>query len=292
MAESSHSPPAARQPVIILGMHRSGTSMIAKLLDRLGLFVGAELQEDHESTFFLELNETLFSRVHACWDNPLPMRNFLAYEEAVRLTATALNGDLQSRRFRRFFKPPQSLAKFDRPWGWKDPRTVFTLPIWLRMFPQARLIYIVRNGVDVAGSLVVRERNLLKKRLDQFEARMAKRSLRPLLDRVAYKGSARCLTLDGAFELWIEYLRQADENLSGISSPLQSIRFEDFVAEPRKHLKTLAEFCELPRVTEEAIARAAEEVRPGRSMAFASDPVLATFHRRIRENPWMERYGY
>ena len=31
-----------QQPIIILGMHRSGTTMITKMLENLGLFVGAE----------------------------------------------------------------------------------------------------------------------------------------------------------------------------------------------------------------------------------------------------------
>jgi len=47
------------QPVILLGMHRSGTSLVARLLDELGLFQGAELQDDHESTHFLAVNELL-----------------------------------------------------------------------------------------------------------------------------------------------------------------------------------------------------------------------------------------
>src|SRR5437588_6692719 len=88
----------ARQPVIILGMHRSGTSMVSELLDALGLFVGRELQDDHESTFFLALNETIFARVGASWDNPLPMRYFVACGEAVEMTANALAADLSSRR--------------------------------------------------------------------------------------------------------------------------------------------------------------------------------------------------
>ena len=49
----------------------------------------------------------------------------------------------------------RSLERFDQPWGWKDPRNVFTLPLWLRVFPEAKIIYIVRNGVDVAASLLV-----------------------------------------------------------------------------------------------------------------------------------------
>ncbi|MBK8351014.1 MAG: hypothetical protein IPL21_04765 [Saprospirales bacterium] len=40
-----------QQPIIILGMHRSGTTMITKMLENLGLFVGAEKEINHESLF-------------------------------------------------------------------------------------------------------------------------------------------------------------------------------------------------------------------------------------------------
>jgi hypothetical protein len=42
-------------------------------------------------------------------------------------------------------------------WGWKDPRNSITLPVWLKLFPDARVIHIVRNGVDVAESLYRRQ---------------------------------------------------------------------------------------------------------------------------------------
>ena len=35
-------------------------------------------------------------------------------------------------------------------WGWKDPRTALTLPIWARIFPRPAGWTVVRNGVDVA----------------------------------------------------------------------------------------------------------------------------------------------
>lgn len=38
-------------PVIILGMHRSGTTMITKILENLGLFVGVEKEINHEALF-------------------------------------------------------------------------------------------------------------------------------------------------------------------------------------------------------------------------------------------------
>lgn len=285
--------PCAGQPVIILGMHRSGTSMVSQLLDELGLFVGRRLQDDHESTFFLELNEILFSRVGASWDNPLPVNDFLATEDAVCMTALALRADLIGRRGGKFFGRSSSnaFADFTGAWGWKDPRTVFTLPLWLRLFPQAKLVYIIRHGVDVAASLMVREKRLLELRKERFEARMRKPSLRSHLDRAGYKGSPRCLTLEGAFALWVEYVEQAERVMKGLPNALHTIRYEDFLSEPARHLAQLASWCELP-VDERKIAAAAAKVNRGRALAFGGDPVLAQFSERVQADPWMQWFGY
>ena len=48
------------QPVIIMGMHRSGTTMLASLLEQLGLFIGTKKQENDES-LFLQVEEGLYS---------------------------------------------------------------------------------------------------------------------------------------------------------------------------------------------------------------------------------------
>src|SRR5436190_10216918 len=124
-----------RPPIILLGMHRSGTSLIARLLDELGLFQGAELQEDHESVYFLEVNDLLLKRIGATWDNPGPARGFLHNAQAVDLTSRCLRVDLLSKHAAGFLgrKRPfkAGLEKLEVPWGWEDPRTVFTLPLWL-----------------------------------------------------------------------------------------------------------------------------------------------------------------
>lgn len=39
-------------PVIIIGMHRSGTSMLTRVLQRAGLFMGEHREENDESLFF------------------------------------------------------------------------------------------------------------------------------------------------------------------------------------------------------------------------------------------------
>ncbi len=283
--------PTARQPVIILGMHRSGTSMVSELLDELGLFVGKELQDDHESTYFLDLNEQLFARVGASWDRPLPVSDFLACEEAVRMSAAALTADLSGRGVRPFLGRRATLQTFDRPWGWKDPRTVVTLPLWLRLFPDARLVYLIRNGVDVAKSLMVRERNLLATRVERFEARMAKHSSRSALDRAGYKGSPRCLGLRGGFDLWAEYVTAAERHLDGVACPVHRVRYEDVLREPMRHLPELARFCGLDDASNR-IAAAVGRIDGSRAMAFATDPATAAFYQQVRADPWMVRYGY
>jgi hypothetical protein len=281
---------STHDPIIILGMHRSGTSMVSELLDELGLFVGRNLQDDHESTFFLDLNDQLMKRVSASWDHPRPLLDFLSCEEAVRMTATAVEADLSTRRIKGFL-PKGSLENFDKPWGWKDPRTVFTLPLWLKIFPQAKLVYIIRNGIDVARSLMVREKKLLKLRSERFEGRMKTRSLRSYLDRAGYKGSPRCLTMAGGFDLWEEYVLQADANLKRISNPIHAVKYEDILAEPKKRLTELAKFCGLDPSANQ-IETSIRQIDGSRAMAFTSDPFSAAFYETVKTNRWMKSFGY
>jgi hypothetical protein len=286
----------ARKPVIILGMHRSGTSMVSELLDQLGLFVGSTLQDDHESTYFLDINDELLRRVSASWDQPMPFLDFLKYDDAVKMTADALAADLSSPAIRAYFggsrwRGKASFETFEKPWGWKDPRTVFTLPVWLKLFPGAKLVYIIRNGVDVAKSLMVREKKLLKLRRERFDDRMNRRSTRTFLDRAGYKGSVRCLTLDGGFSLWEEYVRQADASLRGLTNPIHTLLYEDMLADPRKHLPELAAFCEL-EVNTSVVEKAVGKIDGSRSMAFAGDAEAWAFFHRIKSTEWMAKFGY
>ena len=52
----------------------------------------------------------------------------------------------------------EMIASFpkDRLWGFKDPRTLLTLPGWLEALPHAQLVGSFRNPVSVARSLQTR----------------------------------------------------------------------------------------------------------------------------------------
>lgn len=280
-------------------MHRSGTSLIARLLDDLGLFQGASLQDDHESTYFLEVNDLLLKRIGATWDHPNPMREFLQQPAALELTLQCVRADLRSKAVSGYLGLKQyltcgSLEKLDRAWGWKDPRSVFTLPLWLRLFPGAKLLYIVRNGVDVASSLRVREQRELARRIEELPGKAKQRAGHSLLERAGFKGSARCLSLAGAFSLWEEYVTQAEAALAATANEGLVIRYERFLSDPRDAthgLARVARFCGMDADAAK-VEQALAQIKPERAKAFLSDPELSAFYQTVKETPWMKRYGY
>lgn len=286
----------AKAPVILLGMHRSGTTMVAELLERLGLFLGKELESNHEALYFLDLDDELFRRANAAWDNPSPMLAFFAHRDAVELSRRALESDLESKNFRSFVGWKQYLKQggvsgMDRPWGFKDPRAVFTLPLWLQLFPDAKLVAVHRNGIDVANSLFTREKKRLAHQREVFERRVARRAPHRRFERAAYKGSPRCLSFDGAFSLWEEYVARLDQVLADAERPTFHVHYEKFVASPREPLAALADFCGLAKFSKEDFEAALGEVDSSRGNAFKQARTTPEIERALA-SPWMNKLGY
>jgi hypothetical protein len=289
---------SVRQPVIIMGMARSGTSLLAGMLNRMGLFLGHQkIAGDEEAKFFFRLNAIMLRRVHAEFDNPGPMRYFLDDAEAVRMTVACLAADIRSCRIIGYLGVGQylkygSLSGYDKPWGWKDPLNIYTLPVWLRLFPKAKIVYIVRNGVDVARSLVELHRRIVAKRQSRNQRKFRYLSLQRNIELFGFKGASRCLSLDGSFSLWEEFVAQAEETLGRIDNERIVIRYESFVTAPRAHLVELGRFCELPECAENVFDDAANRVRAERSNAFLDNSDLTAFYHRVKSSPWMQHYGY
>ncbi|WP_297444278.1 sulfotransferase [Desulfurobacterium sp.] len=181
-----------RRPlVIIIGMHRSGTSMLSRILGKLGIFMGWKKEQNNEALFFLRFNDWVLKQAHASWDNPYNYT--LAGPDFRELMTELANKYIKSIRrvqylgFPDFFKY-RSLKELDFPWGWKDPRNTFTLDIWLKVFPNAKIIHIYRNPIDVAESL--RKRTLKYRK--NFEWNF-KKNVKLLLTRgyIGYGNSVR-----------------------------------------------------------------------------------------------------
>jgi len=135
--------------VCIAGAHRSGTSMVTRLLHRCGLYLGLERDlmppaADNPDGFwehlcFVRLNDEILNTAGAAWD--LPPRNNQDF-----------NGELlQTQRI----KAELLIDDFvDQPiWGWKDPRNSLTLPFWQKLLPGLKTVVILRHPLEVAYSM-------------------------------------------------------------------------------------------------------------------------------------------
>ena len=52
---------SSKEPIIITGMHRSGTSLLSEILIHSGIYMGSKLDSNNESVFFQRINKWILS---------------------------------------------------------------------------------------------------------------------------------------------------------------------------------------------------------------------------------------
>lgn len=140
--------------VIVLGMHRSGTSVATQMLTRLGLTGPApsdEIPADDdnprgyfESRTLTLLGDEVLLALGATWDAPPTV-------EEVSESLPILD-----RLMPRAQRAIEKLARAE-PWVWKDPRTCVLLPFWSRLLGGGEpAVMVYRSARDVATSLLKR----------------------------------------------------------------------------------------------------------------------------------------
>src|SRR5882762_1173779 len=136
--------PSSYSPIIVIGMHRSGTTLVTRMLEDLGLFVGATREGNEEASFFLAINRWLMFQSGAAWDYPEPIAYLLQHKEIRALARDYIVRYLmESPRvisflgWRNYWRYG-TLVELDCPWGWKNPLNTYTLPLWLDIFPEAK----------------------------------------------------------------------------------------------------------------------------------------------------------
>jgi len=181
----------------------------------------------------------------------------------------------------------RSPVELDEPWGFKDPRSTFTLPLWLALFPDARLIHVSRHGVDVAASLTARHDRIVAARQARFDRE------RWLYQWIARRSrittSARCASLADGFSLWEEYLDESRRQVGEHLGPTLDVRYEDFLSNPAEGLARMAKFCAV-EVSDERVADVAGEAQPDRAYAYRGSPELLEFAEARAENLGVRGY--
>ncbi len=156
---TSIEPPArARRAVVVLGMHRSGTSAVAGCLNRLGVDFGPRLMpatEDNPRGYYehidiVNLHDRLLLALGGSWDETRPLPSGWLLNDA-------LTGSYRAELL--------ALLQRDLPtaplWGIKDPRLCRLLPwwepIWAATGTQPLYVIVRRRPSEVAASLARRE---------------------------------------------------------------------------------------------------------------------------------------
>lgn len=273
---------APRAPVIIIGMHRSGTSLLTRALQRFGFFMGIGTSRNEEAAFTNALNNWLFRHAGATWDQPESMNLLLQDHDLRPHLNDYLAGVIDGPASLRFLGPVRwmrdgGLRGIGQPWGWKDPRNTYTLPFWLELFPDARVIHIVRHGVDVAESLRTRRARELGRNLARYRNLRSLYHANPFAPkRRPFAGHQRCARLDGGFSLWEAYVDRAREHVDALGTHALEIEYEKLVAEPANALEQALEFCGI-EATPDRIHQAGARMDTGRVFAFRQNQECTEF---------------
>lgn len=145
---ASNNKPSNKNIVIIMGMHRSGTSCLAGCLQEMGLFLGDVVtaaphnkKGNRENKSLYLLHEKVLNSQGASWDKP------------------ALVDKWQPEHLDELQKIIEAYSS-QQQWGFKDPRVLFTLPGWLELLPDCHFTFIasLRHPAKVAASLSTRNK--------------------------------------------------------------------------------------------------------------------------------------
>ena len=131
--------------LIISGMHRSGTSLTASLLQSAGVDIGNNLLGESssnpkghfENLEFFDFHQSVLRSTgisEAGWtlqkDIPIPEY----YIDVAKLLI-------------------QKNVSLTQPWGWKDPRTTLFLDFWRNLISAPKFVFVYRSPWEVVDSL-------------------------------------------------------------------------------------------------------------------------------------------
>lgn len=283
-------------PIILIGMHRSGTSMVSRLLESAGLFMGINKDKNNEAQYFVRLNEWILFQAGASWDNPFEFPSFCKHDHASTLITDfllqAINRPITLRFLGWKFFKQWNLAELDFPWGWKDPRTTLTLPLWLQVFPQAKVIHVYRHGVDVAYSLLQRSeekydvRRILYRKLYYVYWLFG-----PKVIPLDYRrfDSVSLLSLENGFDLWEFYIQQAYNHAEHLTDRVMHIRYEDILDSPQEQVRVMLEFCGLD-ANSTHLQKIMTTINPSRAYAYRKSEELLKFSETVKDR--LQRFAY
>lgn len=153
------STPTKKTAILVLGMHRSGTSCLTGILQGSGVNLGEVFTSNpynkhgnREHARIMALNDAVLDHNGGAWDVPVEVLDWTTEQSRER---DSIINELASSEARH--------------WGFKDPRTLLTMPFWQEVI-QPQLIGTFRHPLRVAMSLHQRSQMPLDDALTLWQA--------------------------------------------------------------------------------------------------------------------------
>ena len=235
----------------ILGMHNSGTSLLARLAALLGLELGPEvLTRDSfeakpaydywEHAGIVELQDEALHRLGRHWGTPqshLPIPPEAWSLPEIARIAEALGAILD--------RELAAARSGNRPWGFKDPRTVRLLPLWRQV--------LARRGLTARYLISLRD---------------------PAIVTASFADKGRVAPAD-AEALWRRSYLEALAGSAG--SPRLVVDYDAWLDQPETQAAALAEFLGQPQAADAALAAVRDAIDPALRRTHAAPLRLAPF---------------
>ena len=138
--------------ILVMGMHRSGTSMVSRILNLMGCYYSSEDQvmlpaEDNPKGFWerkdvMDLNNKILHDHQATWNDPYKLKD-------IKINSLLYSKDIKNIIYK--LEP-------HRPWFIKDPRFCLTYKCWANELEHNLNIVVLRNPLAVSISLFNRNK--------------------------------------------------------------------------------------------------------------------------------------
>lgn len=191
----------------------SGTRVFARIVRHGGMFIGDNLNVSEDSLDLAEYLDRWIDEFMPFWDAPEEAHAHSEMIRELKLTLAKHCGSFDSTA--------------SQPWGWKEPRSIYLLPLFHSYLPSMKFLHVIRDGRDMAYST---NQNQLRKHGHTLLRITDNFSSQPL-QSIALWSRINLLAADyGERRMPGQYLR---------------VQFEDLCREPATVTARILEFFEL-----------------------------------------------
>ncbi len=241
VSKNKHGYKSLEKPIFILGTGRSGTTILGIVLSM------------HRDVGYLNEPKAIW---HLIYPREDIIGNYSRDDAKYRLTAEDATDEMRqcaSQMFGAYLTTTRSKRLVD-----KYPELIFRVDFVRSLFPDARFIFLVRNGWDTCQSIAAWSKRLgveiNGEKHDWWGVNDRKWQLLveqlvktdPIFSEITDEIKGLEKHLDRATVEWIVTMQEGLRLLQASPDSTHLIRFEDLTAKPDETLAELCNFCELP----------------------------------------------